>query len=388
LVQKPSITIQTFLAKIRQQDIATVKKQLNNLKKSTKNLDFIDGQRVSTSINKIEAAMASGNRQLAITATRARLARNELNNFSDALRLGKVALRDMISPVGALNTVLNIMTSRFGSMIIIFGVVTALRRLARQVSETTETFDTATRRLEGIVVPAFGSVEDAIISLQFKMLRFSLDFGVSIDQISNSMFFLASAGRNHAQILNEVDAVQKLTLATSKEMGASMNENKLIVEVFAGIMNIYGEAVNDANTEQARAAKLASDVFQAFKTQQILIEELAVGLSFASAQTRAMGISSTELIAILAVLNTGMVKGSKAGTSLANALRDALKSSAKLRENFGVDVADLERGFTFTETFVDKLNQELKTTNDKFTKKSSHRKSFKLTLKINSNFFF
>jgi hypothetical protein len=62
-------------------------------------------------------------------------------------------------------------------------------------------------------------------------------------------------------------------------------------------------------------------MFAAFRTQQILLDELAVGLSFAASQAKVSGISIEELIASIAVLNTNLVKGSKAGTSYANAIK-------------------------------------------------------------------
>lgn len=368
MVSKPRISIETFLERIKSKDVKAVRQQLNSIAKSAKATDTsLPGfGKALPDISKYSTALATNNRAMAIGALRSRVARNELNTFSQALKSGSLLIKDMLTPVGLLNTSLNIMISRFGSMIIIFGAVQKFQQFRQELIRTAEEFDTATRRLEGIVRPTFGSVEGAVQSLRLKMLLFAQDFGESIDQISNSMFFLASAGRTHAQILSEIDAVQKLSIATSKEMGASINENKKIVEVFAGLMNVYGERINDANTQQAKATQLASVLFEAFRSQQILIDELATGLGFAAAQASAMNISSSELIASLAVLNTGLIKGSKAGTSYTNMLRDIIKNQQKLREEFDFDVQDvIERGFRLTDTLILKVNRDLKDTSQR-----------------------
>jgi TP901 family phage tail tape measure protein len=286
--------------------------------------------------------------------------RQGFETASQAAKAFMIILKDMFSVVGFLNTAMSIMLSRFGTMIIIFGVVTLMRRLSQAVKDSERTFDTASRKLRGIVIPTFGDLDSAITSLNVKLFDFIARFGVSTDQLSDTMFFLASAGRTHAQILSEVIAVQKLVIATSKDMQATNQDNKVLVEAFVGILNLYGTAIKEMSNEQERAEHLASVLFGVFKTEQILITELATGLSFAANQARAMNISVEELIVSIAALNTSMIKGSKAGTSYANALRDAIKNSDKLQKNFGINIGNIAEGFSFLETVVGPISEQMR----------------------------
>jgi TP901 family phage tail tape measure protein len=344
-----------------------VRKQLTQLNTGFKDMGkstTASSRRVIEDMNQVEIALKQGNRRMAINSIRTLAMTQGFETASQAAKGFIIVLRDMFTLVGFINTAMSIMLSRFGTMIIIFGVITLYRKLGQAIRDSERRFDTASRKLQGIVIPTFGTLENAMTSLRAKMFDFTAQFGVSTEQLSDTMFFLASAGRTHAQILSEVEAVQKLVVATSKDMQATMQDNKVLVEAFVGVMNLYGQSVKEGADAQERAEHLASVLFGVFKTEQILITELATGLSFAANQARAMNISVEELIVSLAALNTSMIKGSKAGTSYANALRDAIKNSDKLQENFGINIGNIAEGFSFLETVVKPISELMATTSD------------------------
>lgn len=359
----PRITIETYLAKVPANQINLLKQQVSAANKEIDKIGASSAGRqgLITDLTKLNTIWAQGNRAISVHTARLAIAQHRINTASEAYLVFKLILKDTFTVVGFMNTALSIMTSRFGSMVLIFGAVAYLRQLSQAMQDATEKFDTADRKLRGIVIPTFGTLEDAMVSLDAKMIIFANRFGVSIEQISDTMFYLASAGRTHAQILNEVEAAQKLSIATAKDMNQSMNDNKQIIETFVGLLNLYGDAIKKGASESEKANHLASIMFGVFKTEQILVSELAVGLSFAANQAKQMNVGIEELVVSIAVLNTSLLKGSKAGTSYTNALRDTIKNQQKLRDLFGIDIGEIGDGFSFLEEVIQKINVALLT---------------------------
>lgn len=360
----PRITIETYLGKIPEQSIQVVRTQLQSLNKNITNLTKSGFSNMSRGIihdmDEVSLALKNGNRYMAINSIRMLAMRQGFTTASQAGKAMIIILKDMFSAVGFLNTAMSIMLSRFGTMIIIFGVVQAFKDLSRSLKDATREFDTASRKLEGIVVPAFGDIRSAMQELRLELLSFTASYGVSLEQLSDTMFFLASAGRNHAQVLQEVVAVQKLVVATSKDMTTTMGDNKQLVETFVGLLNIYGESIKEGANAMERAEHLASIFFGVFKTEQILITELASGLQYSANAAKAMNISIEELVVSIAILNTQMIKGSKAGTSYANALRETIQHADKLKKNFGIDIGDITDGFSLLEKVIKPINKQLR----------------------------
>jgi TP901 family phage tail tape measure protein len=314
------------------------------------------------SVEELTRHMKHTNREQAMGAIRYKVSAHQINNAREAMQLMTIAVKDMFTAVGFLNTVTSIMISRFGSMLVIFAVLQGIRNFINLINEASLEMDTNFNRVASIVVSKTEEIDTAMGRLATSALDYSTKNAAALEQISNTMFFLASAGRTAEQISVEYAAAQDLVIATSKDLTASLQENKDAVEVFAGILNIYGDNLGSLSERQEKAQHLAAVMFEAFKTQQILIAELATGLSYAASQARQMGISQEELIATVAVVNTGMLKGSKAGTSYANALRDVVKNSGKLKEKFGAELTGIGEDLKFMENVIGKVHQRIKET--------------------------
>lgn len=363
----PRITIETYLEKIQPQNIVAIQNQLKQASTGFNAMQRSSSGASSTIVRDMDMvanALKNGNRELAINSIRYLTMGQRFETFSQAMKAFKIHITDAITPVGMLNNVMSIMMSRFGMMIIAFAAVQALQRFTQAMKDAARETDTAVRRIQAVVIPTFGSVENATSVLTLKMMNMATQYGASINEISNSMFFLSSAGRTHVQVLNEIDAAQKLVVAGSKDMKITQDENKVIVETFVGLLNVYGESIKKNATEQERATHLANTMFAVFKKEQILIPELAAGLKYAALQAKLLNISSEELLQSVGYLNTVMLKGSTAGTSYANALRDTIRNSGKLKELFDIDVSRIGDSFSFLEKVVKPVTEDLKRMGD------------------------
>jgi tetratricopeptide (TPR) repeat protein/DNA-binding ferritin-like protein (Dps family) len=364
-LERPSITIQTYLGRIADKDIKTVRQQLSGIvtsdqtrevEKATKAVNYY-----KMSMGQLTTAYEMGNRASVIGAVRARIARHEINSASEAIKAFKIILRDSFTAAGMMNNALSIMTSRFGTMLIIFGAVQKIQTWAREMKDAALVVDTAMRRVAASVISESGNMQKSYQALLVKGAMFATQYGVTLEQISQSMFHLASAGRTDVQIMQEIDAAQRLVIATSRDMTSSMKDNQDTIEIFAGLMNIYSDATWDAAQRNKFATKVSSDLYVAWKRQQILMPELTAGLSYSASQAKLAGISIQELVASLAVLNTGLVKGSKAGTSYANAVRDTIVNAEKLNKLLGIDVSKIgTEGFSLFETVIKRVSAEIK----------------------------
>jgi TP901 family phage tail tape measure protein len=346
------------LGKIPKSNVDTVAGQLVGLDKRLKSGGKVAEsynqkiKKIIDSTNGFTTALKTENRELAIGAARLAVSQHRIRNAAHAMDAAKAIFRDMFTVTGALNNALSIMVSRFGTMILLFGAIQQIRKLTQAMGEAAEEMDTNYNRVASIVVSSSMAVGDAMEELSYQVIDFGLRTGVSFDQTSNAIFFLASAGRSAEQIFHEFDDAMRLVLATSKDLTASQEELKISTETFAALMNVYGESISNIGTQAVTARRLSELMFEAFKTQQILLGEFAIGLQYAGTQAKLMDISIEELIASIAVLNTGMLKGSKAGTGYANALRDATQKADKLEEVFGISVKNIGKDFSFLETVV------------------------------------
>jgi hypothetical protein len=288
-LSNPRITIETLLQRVNPKDIKNLEKQLSGVsskvtadaKKLSKKQDYL-----AASAERLTAEYNRGQRAMVIWAAKVRIATSQVTTFNEGMQLGTIVLKDMFTKVGFLNAALNIFISRFGTMIAIFFVFRQISQFVTLMKESWEDFDTSFRRVSSLVISSSEDMGKSMKILMTDMVQFAIRFGVSLEQLSNTMFFLASAGYESAEIHNLFAAAQKLVIATSKDLTASVEENKKAVEIFAGTMRVMGPTLKGFNTEQDKANYLAGVFFKTFQKNQILLDELAVGLSFATSISR------------------------------------------------------------------------------------------------------
>lgn len=367
----PRITIEVFLERAKAENLGNIQKQIQDLSKKTQE---------STTYNKewamsiptqrlynLKKELGPAARGMQIYAAKTRIATMQMNNFKDGARLMGIVLKDSVTLVGFMNNVMNIFISRFGTMILAFGIFRKTSEAINHAKESWLKLDTAVRKVSSIVISSTGNMVEATRLLSRQMVQFGLQYGVTLEQMSDTQFFLASAGLKSNEVFAAFASTMKLVVAASKDLQATAEENKKVVEIMAGLYNVYGRTLEGFNNEQEKTLYIAGLLFRTFKTQQILLSELAVGLSFAASQAKVSGISIEELVGTIGVLNSNLVKGSKAGTSYANAIRDATRNAGKLKLLFDIDIRGIGKDFSFLEDVIKPLNKQFKETGVGFT---------------------
>lgn len=358
----PRITIETYLEKIRQGDIQTIHKQLKSITGQVEGMTSGVAARnamINQSVETLSKANKTYGRGMVQTALRTKVATNQLNSFREAVFAGKTIMLDMVSVTGMANAALNILISRFGTMIVVFGLYRKIVQWKQAMNEAALAMDTAEIKIRSLIIPTT-DLDTAMTSIMGTLIRFATEVGGTIEQLSDTYYFLASSGLDSARAAAIFDDAQKLVLVTAKDLNATQTENKQILETFAGIYKNFSKTLVGFNSEQEKASYIADLIFYAYKRNQILLPELAVGFTYAAAQAKIMNISLAEIIITLAKANSVMIKGSKAGTSYANALSDIVKNQKALREKFGITLdLDKEGGFSFIKEVLVPMNEQL-----------------------------
>lgn len=364
----PRITIETLLQRVQPGDINALERQLASVSASS-NVGMkalTDKQLIAAaSVQELSRAYSLGlNRQMIVNSAKVRIATGEIADMREGLQLTSIVLKNMSTPLGMLNAALNIVISRFGTMVLVFGVFRAISSFIARMKEGFEAIDSEMRKVASVVIPTSGDMSKAMTTLGIDMITFAMKTGVALKEAGDAMYYMASAGMQSDRIHRNFIPVMKLIISTSKDLAATTEETKKVSEIFMGLVKVFGEDVYPRfNSEQKATEYMAGVMYKTFQREQILLEELAMSLTYSSEEAHKAGISYEELVVTLGFLNTYMLKGSKAGTSYANSIRDAIQNADKLQSVFGVNLKNVgQEGFSFINEVIVPLNKKFKET--------------------------
>ena len=168
---------------------------------------------------------------------------------------------------------------------------------------------------------------------------------VSFKDTASVVYALGSAGLTATQQLEGFNHVINLSVGT----GGNLEQTAKLV---AGAVNVFGKSLKDATTSGEKFKKVADTIAYTYSTQQVELAELSTAMGYVASVGTLVDISFDDLVATIGVLNTGMLKGSKSGTSLVNAFIQLARKSDRLGE-LGIAV-DTSKPLNFIEV-MDKL---------------------------------
>jgi|GEM_PF-6836424 len=181
---------------------------------------------------------------------------------------------------------------------------------------------TATRLTEG-------NFSQTMFNIRREVLEVSRDLNRSFSEISIVAYAMGSAGLNAAQQIAAIRPVANLVVGTLGQMEPT-------AKIVAGAFNLYGSSIKNASTDTEKFRVITDLIADTFAREQIELSELEAGLSQVVNAAVILNVSFEDLVNTLGFLNTGMLKGSRAGTALLNALIDISKNSGKLKTTFGI----------------------------------------------------
>jgi len=136
---------------------------------------------------------------------------------------------------------------------------------------------------------------------------------VSLKETATAMYQLATAGISAKDTIQGFGSVLDLAIGT-------MNSVEQTGKLMAGAFKLFGNELSYAGDTTGKFKMIADTLAYTFKTQQVELQEVSNAFGYVANAANAVDFDFKSLVGTIGFLNTGMLKGSKAGTSLMNAL--------------------------------------------------------------------
>ena len=165
--------------------------------------------------------------------------------------------------------------------------------------------------------------------------------------INDASYELLSSGLTADEAMAMLESVSTAAIATV----ANLNSTSAI---FGSIMNTFGKRWDMSAME--KGTRIMDVLAGGVKKFQWTGSVLAEGLSYATASASTMNVRLEDTIAILGMLNSQGIKGSKAGTALDATFRELIKNAKK----FGISIEDANGDLLPMPEILEKINNKLK----------------------------
>jgi TP901 family phage tail tape measure protein/lambda family phage tail tape measure protein len=174
-----------------------------------------------------------------------------------------------------------------------------------------------------------GEVDAAVTKAGEAFKNMAKDSVFSATEVASGGRILAQAGFSMADSVSVMPSVLKLATVGELEMGKA-------AEIVAGNMNAFSLSAKDVPA-------IANSIAKAAAISQTNIENMGEALKQASTVADQYGVSLTEMNAMLVLMAERNIKGSAAGTALANMMRELdphTQKGARALKALGVEVID------------------------------------------------
>jgi len=210
----------------------------------------------------------------------------------------------------------------YGQIRLVMSAITGVISEMGQLDDTMGRVMTVTRTGGKDVTMVMTEMRDAV-------LKFAATSRQSITDVAKTLYFLGSAGLDMEQQLVGMQHVIDLTTGTVGQLDQA-------AKLVAGSFNVFGDSLEGVTTDAEKFKQIADTLAFVYSEQQVELDEIANAFKLVGSAAGLMDINYQDLVATLGFLNTGMLKGTRAGTSLMNAFVKIAQNADKLRTKFGI----------------------------------------------------
>ncbi len=181
----------------------------------------------------------------------------------------------------------------------VFGLMRAMQGLVTTLME----FDDAMARVRTVTrggAEALNQVREAVLDYGFST-------SAALTDVAKAAYYLGSAGLTAEEQMVGLEHVMNLTVGT---MG-DVNE---IARLVAGAYNVFGDSMEDAITASEKMQRISDILAFTYSQQQVELSEIASAMSLVGSTAALINMPFEVLVGTLGELNTGMLKGTRAGT--------------------------------------------------------------------------
>ena len=148
--------------------------------------------------------------------------------------------------------------------------------------------------------------------LRKAVLEYSATASRGFKEAASTIYGLGSAGLKVRDQLAGMSHVMNLSIGT-------FSNSEQVAKLVAGSYNVFGKSIKGAYTASAKMQKISDVLAFTYSNEQVELSQISDAMTYVASAASLMDVNFTTLITTIGVLNTGMLRGSKAGTSLLNA---------------------------------------------------------------------
>ena len=203
-------------------------------------------------------------------------------------------------------------------------ILTPIKELGKALME----LDTGLAKVATVSRISASEQKKFFADLQVAAFKYYTTSSASMKEITEAMYQIGTAGRTVTEIMQGFSHVLDLSIAT---FGNVVDAGRTLT----GVLNVYGDSMPGLVTSNERMRYIADLLTYTWSNNQVELNEISTAMGYVGAAGDMLNVDLKTLVGTIGFLNTGLLRGSKAGTSLLNAFIQIAASSDKLR-NLGV----------------------------------------------------
>lgn len=181
-------------------------------------------------------------------------------------------------------------------------------------------------------------------AMGFAALDYSRKTTVAVTDVARVMYELGSAGLSAKEVMQGFEHVLALTVGT---LGNVTQVSRLVASSYI----LFGDSITRASSISGKFQYISDVLAKVYAVHQVELSDIAEAFGYVGGAAALVNIKFEELVGTIGFLNDGLLRGSKAGTSLMEAFVSLGSKVDVLRENFGV-VWDVTKPINFLEVMT------------------------------------
>jgi len=201
-------------------------------------------------------------------------------------------------------------------------VTRAFTSLFKQASET----ETAMARVNAVLNITMG-FERKFGDLERAVYSYGKTSSMSFKEVADAMYHLATIGLKTSDVMAGFRHELDLAIATQSDL-------KTTARLVAGAYKLFSDRMEGTFFQAERFRHIVDVLSYAYSQHQVELNEIADAFKYVGGAAGLLDMSFEELVGTIGFLNTHLIRGSRAGTTLLNSFVRLAKDSDKLRREF------------------------------------------------------
>lgn len=190
-------------------------------------------------------------------------------------------------------------------------------------------FSQMMKRVQTATRATIGTLDQDMKRLAESVYSYMKISSASFKDTGEALYHLGSAGMNVREQMTGLEPIMNLTIGTF----GNLTE---VARLAAGSYNVFGESLEGAMTTTQKFKYISDLMAYTYSTQQVELSEISNAMTLVGSAAGVMKIPFNVLVGTIGELNTGLLRGTRAGTSLMNSLIALAQKSGQLKTKFGL----------------------------------------------------